>query len=548
MNGAESFVTALEDAGVTTFFGLPGSTEAPLLEAIRAGGSLRYVLSLHEGATVSMADGYARAGGRPGVVGLHTTVGTLNGASQIYNAWRDKAPLVVTAGHKDRTVLAEDAFCSTPSLPDLVRQFTKWSWQSLDAGAIGADFRRALQHAMAPPKGPSYLALPEDLLACDVGDPPRLRFDAPAADYVAGGRSISAAVDLLCSASKPVLVAGSWAGGALEELRAAADAFGLPLTTAEFTDLAALPYPLSDPRHLGLYREEKDLFEDCDLVLAVGARVFYAFSNATRPRLPEGARLVHVSEDASEISKSIVADVGLIGDVGLVLSALVRELESRGGLEPSVAKERAARIVTARAARVARVEGFLSGASEDVPLSVERLSAELNASLPAGVLLVDEAVRSSRRMLELLQPPLDAAVLRTSGGSLGWGVPAAVGAKLACPDRPVVAVVGDGSLQFSVQSFWTAVAESAPVVVVVLDNGGYLAVKRAIEGYLKVPRDDRTHPGTEFSGIDHVGLARAYGADGVEIDRAGDLADAVRSGLATEKPYLIRVPVAAVRP
>lgn len=548
MNGAESFVAALDDAGVSTFFGLPGSTEAPLLEAIRASGALRYVLSLHEGATVSMADGYARAGKRPGVVGLHTTVGTLNGASQMYNAWRDKAPLVVTAGHKDRAVLAEDAFCSTPSLPEIVRQFTKWSWQSLDAAAIAGDFRRALQHAMTPPRGPAYLALPEDLLAAEVGDPEHLRFDAPAADYVASDRSISAAVELLCRATKPVLVAGSWAAGAVEELRAAADAFGLPLTTAEFTDLAALPYPLSDPRHLGLYREEKDLFEDCDLVLAVGARVFYAFSNATRPRLPEGARLVHVSEDASEISKSIVADVGLVGDVGLVLAALVRELEARGGLDPTIAAERRARLVVARAQRVERVDGFLTEASDELPMSVERLSAELNGSLPAGVLLVDEAVRSSRRMLELLQPPLDSEILRTSGGSLGWGVPAAIGAKLACPDRPVVAVVGDGSLQFSIQSLWTAVAESAPVVVVVLDNGGYLAVKRAVENFLKVPRDDRLHPGTEFHGIDHVGLARAYGAEGVNVERASDLGDAVREGLATQRPFLIRAEVAAVRP
>ena len=104
MNGAEAFVRTLREAGVDTFFGLPGSTEAPLLEALRADGGIRYVLGLHEGIVVAMADGYARGTGKPGVIGLHTTVGTMNGMSQAYNAARDGTPLVVTAGHKDRAV------------------------------------------------------------------------------------------------------------------------------------------------------------------------------------------------------------------------------------------------------------------------------------------------------------------------------------------------------------------------------------------------------------------------------------------------------------
>ena len=164
MNGAETIVQTLVDAGVSAFFGLPGSTEAPLLEAIRADGGLRYVLGLHEGAVVSMADGYARATGTPGVVGLHTTVGTMNGLSQVFNAFRDQSPVVVTAGHKDRAVLAEDGFCAFPDLPSLLRPCTKWSWQSLSAAAIPADLRRALHTACTPPFGPAFLAVPEDLL------------------------------------------------------------------------------------------------------------------------------------------------------------------------------------------------------------------------------------------------------------------------------------------------------------------------------------------------------------------------------------------------
>src|SRR5260370_35276749 len=163
-SGAEVFTGVLTGAGVDTIFGLPGSTEASLLEEVRAGDALRYVLGLHEGAVVSMADGYARVTGRPGVVGLHTTVGTLNGASQIYNAYRDYSPVVVTAGHKDAAVLSEDGFCAHPHLPDVVRPFTKWAHQTLSGGELGRDLWRAPPAGVTPPVGPRRPAGPADLL------------------------------------------------------------------------------------------------------------------------------------------------------------------------------------------------------------------------------------------------------------------------------------------------------------------------------------------------------------------------------------------------
>src|SRR5215475_3967288 len=174
--GAEVLTDVLARAGVDTIFGLPGSTEAALLETLRERARLRYVLGLHEGAVVSMADGYARVTGTPGVVGLHTSVGTLNGASQIYNCYRDGSPVVVTAGHKDRTVLSEDGFCALPDLPEAVRPFTKWAHQTLSTAELGADLWRALHAAMTVPAGPAYLAVPEDFLRdpvpADAPDPP----------------------------------------------------------------------------------------------------------------------------------------------------------------------------------------------------------------------------------------------------------------------------------------------------------------------------------------------------------------------------------------
>src|SRR3984957_15029212 len=161
--GAHAFLATLKANKIDTIFGLPGSTEAPLLEALRADAEIRYVLTLQETVTVAMADGYARAGNRVGVVGLHTTVGTMNGLSQIYNAARDNSPVVVTAGNKDSGVLAADGFCALPDLPSLARSFAKHSWQSLTPGAVGSDLRRAINVAAANPPGPTYLSIPEDV-------------------------------------------------------------------------------------------------------------------------------------------------------------------------------------------------------------------------------------------------------------------------------------------------------------------------------------------------------------------------------------------------
>ena len=186
--------------------------------------------------------------------------------------------------------------------------------------------------------------------------------------------------------------------------------------------------------------------------------------------------------------------------------------------------------------------------ADTTPLPVPAVAAELNQVLPPDAIVVDEGVRSSTRLLRHLDIGDGQTLLRSSGGALGWGVPAAVGARLGRPDRPVLAVVGDGSFHFSVQAIWTAVQQQAPLVVVVLDNGGYLAVKRAIEGYLGVGHDPRTHPGTELPAIDHAGVAAGYGAAGLRAEQRGEVAAAVKEALDSGGVRVVVVPVEQVRP
>jgi benzoylformate decarboxylase len=547
--GAEVFADVLARAGVDTIFGLPGSTEAALLETLRDAGGLRYVLGLHEGAVVSMADGYARVTGRPGVVGLHTSVGTLNGASQIYNAYRDGSPVVVTAGHKDRTVLSEDGFCAHPDLPDAVRPFTKWAHQTLSTAELGADLWRALHAAMTVPAGPTYLAIPEDFLRgpvpADAPDPPVTN----SALWTAGGvvpdeRICAAAAAELAAARWPVLVVGSEARACVPQLRALADRLAAPLLCSDYIDLADLPFPTADPRFLGLYGEDPAVLEGCDLVLAIGARMFYPFSAVRHPRLPEGARLVHIHPDPARVGRQVPTAVGLVATPASALDALAPHLGR--ALDPAVAVARGARLAALRADREDRRQSERAADAE--PMPVEAVAAELNQVLPPEAIIVDEGVRSSTTLLRHLDIDDGQSLLRSSGGALGWGVPAAVGACLGRPGRPVLAIVGDGSYQFSVQAIWTAVQQQVSLVVVVLDNGGYLAVKRAIEGYLKVPHDPRAHPGTRLPGIDHAAVAASYGAAGWRAEHGGEVAAAVKEAFNAGGTQVVAATVAEVRP
>ncbi len=552
MNVADAVVATLRAVGVDTFFGLPGSTEAALLEAIRAEPGLRYVLALHESAAVAMADGYARASGRPGVVGLHTTVGTMNGMSQLYNAARDGSPVVLMAGHKDRPVLSADGFCAIPDLAGLLRPFTKSSWQSLSAGAVAADLARALHAATASPSGPTFLAVPEDLLREELAPGwsvvglPGVERAAPARDP---DPSVLAEVaERLSTAHRPVAVVGTHAAHATEPLQRLAEVLCLPVLAADLTDLGTLTFPADDPHALGVYGEDPAVLEGCDLVLALGCRVFYPFSERLGPRLPEGASLIHVHPDPAVIGRNLPTAIGIAGDPLAVLQGIVNATSPAGGLDGARRRVRQQRLTALGRARRQALDAELAAARAVQPMSVVAVAAELARVWPAGTIVVEEGVRASRHLFRHGRVPAGGAVWRSSGGALGWGVPAAVGARLAAPDRPVVAVVGDGSLHFSVQALWTACAQAVPLVVVVLDNGGYLAVKRAVESWLGVAMDPRTHPGTEISGIDHGRVATGYGAIASRVATAAELAEAVETGLRSERVHVVVARVAQVRP
>ena len=284
----------------------------------------------------------------------------------------------------------------------------------------------------------------------------------------------------------------------------------------------------------------------------IGARAFFPFSTESAATLPDGAKLIHASADAAQIGWAIVPDVGLAGDAGAVLADLLQPPAAAGGLPARRRAERIARLEDLRTQyRAANAQGSRpprrARAGKPVRSRWCALTDALGATLPPGALIFDEAISSSRALLRHTAFPQKSRVFRTNGGSLGWGLPAAVGAKIACPERAVVAIVGDGTFHFTPQALWTAARERAPVVAVVVDNSGYLAVKLSIERHLNVDFDRRHHPGTDLHALDHVAVARGYGADAMRIDDPERLEEALAGALRSDRSTVIVVPVANAR-
>jgi benzoylformate decarboxylase len=289
------------------------------------------------------------------------------------------------------------------------------------------------------------------------------------------------------------------------------------------------------------------VLDGCDVLAAVGCRVFFPFSGPRAPALPAAATLIHAHADPRQVGWTARPAVGLAGDAGPTLRDFVAAASALGGLDPAVRAAREARVVALRRAMDARAARERDARWEAVPISVPRVMAEIGRALPPGAVVVDEAVRSSNDALAHLSLPRDGEWHHTGGGALGWGVPASIGMRLARPERSVVALVGDGAFHFSAQALWTAAREAVSVVTVVLDNRGYLAVKRAIERFVGTPAGPGAYPGTVISHLDHCAVARGYGARAMLVTRPGDLGPAVEDAIASREPSVIVVAVEEVR-
>ena len=546
ISGKRAFLELLKQEGAGIIFGNPGTTELPLMDALAVEDDLRYVLALQEAAVMAMADGYAQASGKLAVVNVHVAPGLGNALGMLYDAQKAAAPILLTAGQHDQGFnLTEPILWA--DLPPIARPFVKWSAEVRRIEDLPRAVHRAAKTALAPPTGPVFLSLPADVLNAEaeiaLGAPtrvgPRLRGDRTALEQAAA---------LIAKAEHPVIIAGDAVAQsrAHAELAALAELVGAPVYIEGVANTAA--FPASHPLYRGamarLGPSLRATLQSFDLLLSVGGDLFTLSLPSTVEPMPESLRVVHLDIDPWELGKNYAADAAILGDPRATLPELTTLVEARmDGAQRAAAKARATRAaqVIAGEREALRAKARLEAAKSPIPALA--LMAAIADALPREAVVVEESISSAPGLRQLLRSDDPQSFFGLRGGGIGWGLPAAIGVKLALPDRPVVALIGDGSATYTCQALWTAAHDRVAVVFVILNNRSYRILKQranAMQGF--AAQTDR-YVGMDLvdPAIDFVALARSLGIAAQRATRLADAVDLLKTALSAASPSLIEV-------
>ncbi len=523
----------LREAGLTTVFGNPGSTEETFLKNFPP--DFRYVLALQEASVIAMADGFAQATGRPALVNVHTGAGLGNDMGNLITASLNKTPLIVTAGQQTREMLLMEPFLTNVEATMLPRPWAKWAYEPVRAEDVPAAFMRAIATALQPPQGPVFLSLPLDDWEKPCAGPAVVRTVSRriSPDHA----RLAEFAKALSEASSPVLIYGAAIdrGKGWKEAVALAEALGAPVWAAPASERA--PFPENHPLYCGglpfaIGPLAKKL-EGHDVALVVGAPVFRYYPYVPGRYLPDGLRLLHISDDPSETARAPVGD-SLLGDAVLSAAGLTDLLGQR---KPKTGKAR-----EKLAHRMAPHPPGPAKVSDDGLLTAAQVFGALSAIRPANAILLEESPSNLASLHQCWPITEPASFFTMASGGLGFGLPASVGIALAEREtgrnRPVIAIIGDGPFQYFVQALWTAAQHRLPIAVIVLRNSEYAILKS-----FAVVEETPNVPGLDLPGLDIVALAKGFGCDAERLD---DL-EAINSGVAkawtTPGPTVLEIPI-----
>ena len=505
----------LRSLGMTTLFGNPGSTELPLLSSLPA--DFRYILGLQEAVVVGMADGYAQATGRAAFVNLHSAAGLGNALGNIYTAFENQTPLLITAGQQSRALQPHYPYLYAPDAAQFPRPWVKWSCEPARGEDVPAALERAWHIAMQRPCGPTFVSIPlDDWKAPAVTRPAR----AAAFDYAPDPANLSRIAEALNRSRRPAFVVGPavdrddmWAETVTLAEKAQAAVWASPMSSrAGFPEehrlfagfLPPAPGPLAD------------ILDQHDFVLVLGAPVFtYHVPGEVRT---DAARLHLITDDQAAAARAPVA-VTVLSSLRLALPLLLKQTKPGG-----------------RPAPAARPRPPVPRTGD--PIAAELVMATLRKVLPDNAVLVEETPSHRKAVRDYLPIRARGGFHNGASGGLGFAMPAAVGMALAGGGRPIVCLIGDGSAMYSIQALWTAAQLGTRVTFLVLNNQSY-AVMKALAALLKTPNP----AGVELPGLDFVTIARGMGCAADRVAQSAGLEAALTRALSAEGPFLLEIAV-----
>ena len=548
MSGKRAFLELLKQEGVEILFGNPGTTELPLMDALAVENELRYVLALQEASVIGMADGYAQASGKLAVVNLHVTPGLGNAMGMLYDAQKAGSPILVTAGQHDQDFNATEPILWA-DLPPIARPLVKWSAEVHRLADLPRLLHRAAKTAMAPPTGPVFLSLPGDILKAE-GEIDLLAPTRVAAQLRGDPAAVKQAATILAEAQRPLIVAGDAVARskAHAELIELAELIGAPVYSELVPSTASFPasHPLFRGAMTRMQGPVRKILGQYDVLFSVGGDLFTLSLPSDIEPMPAGLTLIHLDTDPWELGKNYPPQVAILGDPKTTLPDITEAL--RKAMSSGARGAARERLDAAKAATLAEREALKAKAREmarQTPVQPLSLLNAIGEMLPKDAVVIDETISSGAGIRSLIRSDDPQSFYGLRGGGIGWGLPAALGVKLALPGRPVLALVGDGSAMYTCQALWTAAHERIAAVFVILNNSSYRILKQRLVAQRGLAAQVDRFVGMELTDpvIDYVNLARSLGVAAERVTSVHDATDLIAKGLKSDAPLLIDVPV-----
>ncbi|MBY8915726.1 acetolactate synthase 3 large subunit [Nitratireductor sp. L1-7-SE] len=544
MTGAEIVVQALRDNGVENIFGYPGGAVLPIYDELFQQEEVRHILVRHEQGAGHAAEGYARATGKAGVMLVTSGPGATNAVTPLQDALMDSIPLVCISGQVPTALIGSDAFqeCDTVGI---TRPCTKHNWLVKDVNQLAAIIHEAFHVATTGRPGPVVVDIPKDIqFAKGTYTPPQT---APRTSYNPQEQGdinqIKAAIELMAHAKKPVIYSGGGVINAGPEashlLRELVELTGFPITS---TLMGLGAYPASGDNWLGMLGmhgtyEANMAMHDCDVMLCIGAR----FDDRITGRLDAfspNSRKIHIDIDPSSINKNVRVDVPIIGDAGRILEDLVRLWRATAKADKAALKPWWTQIDIWRAR-----DSLAYRPNEDVIMPQYAIQRLYELTRDRDVYVTTEVGQHQMWAAQHFGFEAPNRWMTSGGlGTMGYGLPAALGVQIAHPDALVIDIAGDASVQMTIQEMSAAVQHNAPIKIFILNNQ-YMGMVRQWQQLLHGNR--LSHSYTEAM-PDFVKLAEAYGCHGIMCDKPAALDDAIREMIEVDKPVIFDCRVAAL--
>ena len=538
MTGAQAIIASLEAEGVDTIFGYPGGQAIKIYDALYDSKKIRHVLARHEQGATHMADGYARATGKVGVVLVTSGPGATNTVTGIATAFMDSVPLVVITGQVTRGVIGTDAFQES-DIVGITMPVVKHSFLLQSCDDLTRTFREAFYIASTGRPGPVLIDIPSDLSGSEMvfHYPDSVNIPSYRPTYKGNAKQVRQAAGLIEQARRPLIYAGGGivSSHACAELTQLAELMRIPVVTSLMGKGAMR---CSNPLNLGPVGMHGSKYAnmavtECDLLIAVGAR----FSDRVTGKVSEfapHAKIIHIDIDPAEIGKIIDPAVPIVGDAKVVLGALYERLVKDGAEAND--REWEQTVFSWRDRWPFYAADFADYPDKIAPeIMLSKLSDKLDPE--ASIVTTEVGQHQMWAHQNIHREPARTFISSGGLGTMGFGFPAAIGAKMGCPDNEVVCIAGDGSFQMNSQEMATAAINNVPVKVIIVDNRALGMVHQWQSLFY-----DRRFSFTELdANPDFVKLADAYGWQAMRIDQPDQVDDALDTMLAATGPFLLDV-------